>query len=59
MRAIEKTETKIVIYVINFYPTKIFLDWAHKNDSQNLSFVKVINVVVNEMTRNGCTLANS
>ena len=54
-----RNKKKIVIYVINFDPTKIFIDWAHQNDSQNLSFVKVINVVVKEMTRNGCTLANS
>ena len=35
-----------MIYVINFDPNYIFIDWAHQNDRQNLSFVKAINVVV-------------
>ena len=35
-----------MIYVITFDPIKIFIDWAHQNDLQNLSFVKAINVVV-------------
>ena len=35
-----------MIYVITFDPIKIFIDWAHQNDCQNLSFVKAINVVV-------------
>ena len=28
------------MYVINFDPTRIFINWAHQNDRQNLSFVK-------------------
>ena len=43
-----------MIYVITFDPIKI--DWAHQNDRQNLSFVKVINEVVK---KNGRTMANS
>ena len=35
-----------MIYVINFNPTKILIDWVHQNDSQNLSFVKTTNVFV-------------
>ena len=35
-----------MIYVITFDPTKIFIDWAHQNDRQNLIFVEAINVVV-------------
>ena len=48
-----------MIYVITFDPTKIFIDWAHQNDPQNLIFVKAINVVVKKMARNGRTMANS
>ena len=33
--------------------TAIFIDWAHQNDCQNLSFVKAVNVVVKKMARNG------
>ena len=54
-----RNKKKIIIYVINFDPTKIFIDWAYQNDSQKLSFVKAINVVVKKMTRNGLTMANS
>ena len=46
-----------MIYVITFDPTKIFIDWAHQNDPQNLIFVKAINVVVKKMARNGRTMA--
>ena len=45
-----------MIYVIGFDPIKIYTDWAHQNDcqiSQNLSFVKFINVVGEKMTGNG------
>jgi hypothetical protein len=39
---------KIVIYVVAFDPIKIYTDWAHQNDLQNLSFVKVGNVLGND-----------
>ena len=45
--------TKIVIYAIAFEPIDIFIDWAHQNDRQNLSFVGAINAVGKKMTRNG------
>ena len=54
-----KGKGKKVIYVITFDPIKIFIDWAHQNDPQNLIFVKAINVVVKKMARNGRTMANS
>ena len=34
-----------MIYIIAFDPIKIFIDWAHQNDRQNLNFMKAINVV--------------
>ena len=34
-----------MIYVLPFDPIKIFIDWAHRNDHQNLSVMKAINVV--------------
>ena len=43
---------KIVIYVVVFDPIKILVGWVHQNDRQNLSFVKVINVVGRRMTKN-------
>ena len=46
-------ETKIVIFVIAFDPIKIFIDWAHQNDRQNLIFMKSICVVNKKMARNG------
>ena len=55
---IEKTETKIVIYVIDFDPINIFIDWAHQNDLQILSFVEVINVIGEKMTGNGHEIPN-
>ena len=45
--------TTIVICVIAFDPIRIFIDWAHQNDRQNLSFVRAINVVGEKMTGNG------
>ena len=48
---------KIVIYVIAFDPIKIYTDWAHQNDGQNLSFVKYIYVVGGKMTGNGCKMS--
>ena len=48
-----------MIYVITFVPTKIFIDWAHQNDWQNLSFVKAINVAAKKMARNGGTMARN
>ena len=42
-----------MIYVIAFHPIKIYTDWAHQNDRQNLSFVKYINVVGKKMISNG------
>ena len=56
---IEKRETKRNFDILTFDPTKIFIDWAHQNDPQNLIFVKAINVVVKKMARNGRTMANS
>ena len=52
-------KTKIVIYVIAFDPINIFIDWAHQNDLQILSFVEVINVVGEKMTGNGHEIPNS
>ena len=49
---------KNVIYVVVFDPIKILIDWAHQNDRQNLSFVKVINVVGRKITRNTGKTAN-
>ena len=49
---------KIVIYVVVFDPIKILVGWAHQNDSQNLSFVKTINLVGRKMTRNTLKMAN-
>ena len=48
-----------MIYVISFDPIHIFIDWAQQNDSQNLSFVKAINVVGGKMARNGRKMVNS
>ena len=45
-----------MIYVITFDPIKNFIDWAHQNDLQTLSFVKATNVVVKKMARNGRTI---
>ena len=50
-------KNKIVIYVIAFDPIKIYTDWAHQNDGQNLSFVKYIYVVGGKMTGNGCKMS--
>ena len=50
---------KIVIYVVVFDPIKILVGWAHQNDRQNLSFLKVIIVVGRKMTRNTRKMANS
>ena len=52
-------KTKIVIYVIDFDPIKIFIDWAHQNDHQILNFVGAINVVGEKMTGNGSKMSNS
>ena len=52
-------KTKIVIYVIAFDPINIFIDWAHQNDLQILSFVEVINVVGEKMTGKGSKISNS
>ena len=41
-----------------FDPIKIYTDWAHQNYSQNLSFVKYINVVGEKMTGNGRKMSN-
>ena len=41
-----RSKKKIVVYVITFDPTKIFIDWAQQNDHQNLLFVIAIRVVV-------------
>ena len=49
----KQKQTKIVIYVIAFDPINIFIDWAHQNDCQILSFMKSINVVDGKMVRNG------
>ena len=48
-----------MIYVITFVPTKIFIDWEHQNDRQNLNFVKAIIVAAKTMAKNGRTIANS
>ena len=50
---------KNVIYVIAFDPIKIWMIWVLQNDSQNLSFVKDINVVGKKMTRYGCKMTIS
>ena len=50
---------KIVIYAVVFDPIKILVGWALQNDCQNLSFVKVINVVGRIMTRNTHKMASS
>ena len=42
-----------MIYVVAFDPNKILTRLTHQNDSQNLSFVKAINVVGQKMARNG------
>jgi hypothetical protein len=55
----KRKQNKIVIFVIAFDPIKIFVDWAHQNDHQNLSFVGVINVVGDKMTGNGRKMSNS
>ena len=47
-----------MIYVIGFDPIKIYTDWAHQNDRQNLIFVKAINVVVKKMARNGLKIVS-
>ena len=52
-------KTKIVIYVIDFDPTQIFIGWAHQNDRQMLSFMEAINVVGEKMTGNGPKMSNS
>ena len=49
----------MIIYGIDLDPIKIFIDWAHQNDRQNLSFVGAINVVGEKMTRNGRKMSNS
>ena len=54
-----KEMKKIVIYVVIFDPIKILVGWAHKNDCQNLSFVKALNVVGRKMTRNTRKTAKS
>ena len=46
-----------MICVIVFDPIKIYTDWAHQNDGQNLSFVKYIYVVAKKMTTNGQEMA--
>ena len=48
-----------MIYVIAFHPIDIFIDSAHQNDRQNLSFVGAINVVGEKMTGNGRNIYNS
>ena len=48
-----------MIYVIGFDPIDIFIDWAHKTDRQNLSFVGAINVGGEKMTGNGRNISNS
>ena len=55
----KRKQKKIVIYVIAFDPINIFIDWAHQNDLQILSFVEVINVVGEKMTGNGHEIPNS
>ena len=47
-----------MIHVIAFDPIKIFIDWSHQNECQNLSFVEAINVVGEKMTGNGPKMSN-
>ena len=48
-----------MIFVIAFYSIKIFIDWAHQNDRQNLIFMKSICVVNKKMAGNGLKRAIS
>jgi hypothetical protein len=48
---------KMAIYA--FHPTDTFIDSAHQNDRQNLSFVGAIIVVGEKMTGNGRNIYNS
>ena len=48
-----------MIYLIDFDPIDISIDWAHQNDRQNLSFMGAIDVVGEKMTRNGRKTSNS
>jgi hypothetical protein len=50
---------EIVIYVIAFHPIATFIDSAHQNDRQNLSFVGAIIVVGEKMTGNGRKMSKS
>ena len=54
-----KRKKNIVTYVIAFDPFQILTYWALQNDSQNLSFVKAINLVGKKMARNTYNMANS
>ena len=47
-----------MIYVIALDPIKVYTDWAHQNDRQNLIFVKYNNVVGEKMTGNGRKVSN-
>ena len=49
--------TKIVFYVVVSDQIGIYINWAHKNDCQNLSFLRDINEVAKKMVRNGCKMA--
>ena len=49
---------KIVIYIITFDPIEIFIDWAHQNDRQNLSFVKARRWVTEEVPAVGFCLGS-
>jgi N-acyl-L-homoserine lactone synthetase len=54
-----KRKKNIVTYVIAFDLFQILTYWALQNDSQNLSFVKAINLVGKKMARNTYNMANS
>ena len=48
-----------MIYDVALDPIKILTCWTLQSDSQNLSFVKAINVVGKKMARNTHKMANS
>ena len=51
--------TKIVFYVVVSDQIGIYINWAHKNDCQNLRFLRDINEVAKKMVRNGFKTAKS
>ena len=51
--------TKNVFYVVVFDQIGIQISWAHRNDHQNLGFMRDINEVAEKMARNGFEIAKS